>query len=120
MQKGILLTMRSSLTIKRISSLTLLKIMLVTVLFPWILLDTAIILGHLINGDFVVSYTRGEGAEKTTEQMSLWIYILISYPAFVLLGVLFTLFLWMPSAFSLWLWSRFRNMRIDYYELDDG
>ncbi|MBT3045711.1 MAG: hypothetical protein G8D61_08815 [gamma proteobacterium symbiont of Ctena orbiculata] len=111
--------MRSSLTIKRISSLTLLKIMLITVLFPWILLDTVIILGHLINGDYVVNYTRGEGADKTTEQLSLWIYILISYPAFVVLGVLSTLFLWLPSAFSLWLWSRFRGMRIDYYELDE-
>jgi hypothetical protein len=109
---------RNALTVKRISSVTLLKIMLITAIFPWVLFDTGVILYHLISGDLVVNYTRGSGADKIAEQMSLGKYVLISYPLFVMLGTIFTLIFWIPCAFSLWLWSKIRNMQIDYYELD--
>ena len=109
---------KHTLTIRRLSSVTLLKIMLVTGLFPWVLIDTGIILYHIVNGDFVVNYSSGIAPEQIAEQMSIGKYILISYPIFVLVGTLFTLVLWLPCVLSLWLWSKVRNMRITFYELD--
>jgi hypothetical protein len=90
--------------------------MLITGLFPWILIDTGIILYHLINGDFIVNYTSGSGPDKIAEEISLGKYVLLSYPIFVLAGTFFTLLLWMPCAFSLWLWSKLRNMQISFCE----
>jgi hypothetical protein len=89
--------------------------MLITGLFPWVLIDTGIILYHLINADFVVNYTSGSGPDKIVEEISLGKYVLFSYPIFVLAGTFFTLLLWIPCAFSLWLWSKFRNLQISFY-----
>jgi hypothetical protein len=91
--------------------------MLITCLFPWILIDTGIILYHVINGDFVVNYYSGIGPEKVAAQISIGKYILLSYPLFVVLGIFFTMMLWVPCALSLWLWSKFRNMQITFYEV---
>ena len=88
-------------------------------LFPWLLIDTGIILYHLINGDFVVNYFSGSGTDKIAEQISLWKYVLVSYPLFVIVGIVFTLMFWVPCAFSLWLWSKFSDIKISYYESDD-
>jgi len=107
---------KRTLTIKRLSSVTLLKIMLITVLFPWVLIDTGIILYHVISGDFVVDYYSGIGPDKVAEQISIGKYILLSYPLFVFVGTLFILMLWVPSALSLWLWSKVRSMQITFYE----
>ena len=107
---------KTTLTIERLSSVTLLKIMLITCLFPWVLLDTGIILYHLINGDFVVNYSSGFGPEKIAEQISIGKYVLLSYPIFVFFGIIFTLMLWVPCVLSLWLWSKVRNMQITFYE----
>ena len=107
--------MKKTITIKRLSSGTLLKVMLITSVFPWFAIDTAIILYHLISGDFIVNFTSGSGPDIIAEEISLGKYVLYSYPLIVLAGALFTLLLWIPSAFSLWLWSKFRNMKISYY-----
>ena len=104
--------------INRLSSITLLKLMLIAGLFPWIIIDTGIILYHLFSGDFIVNYVSGSGAEKISEQISLGKYVLISYPLFILTGVIFTVSFWFPIAFSLWLWSKFRNIEISYYEIE--
>jgi hypothetical protein len=108
---------KRTLTINRLSSGTLLKLMLIMGLFPWVLIDTGIILYHLINGDFVVNYSSGIGPDKIAEQISIGKYILLSYPIFVLMGTVFTLMLWLPCMFSLWLWSKVSNMQIAFYEL---
>lgn len=92
--------------------------MLITELFPWVLIDTGIILYHLVSGDFVVNYTSGSGPDKIAQEISIGKYILLSYPIFVFVGTLFTLALWLPCAFSLWLWSKFRNMQVTVYGLD--
>ena len=109
---------KNTLTVKRLSSLTLLKIMLITGLFPWVLIDTGIILYHLISGDFVVNYSSGSDPDKIAEEISLVKYILLSYPLFIIVGVVFTLMFWIPCAFSLWLWSKIRNIQVTFYELD--
>jgi len=110
---------KSTLTVKQLSSLTLLKIMLITGLFPWVLIDTGIILHHLINGDFIVNYTSGSGADKIAEEVSIGKYILFSYPVFILAGTIFTLIFWIPCAFSLWLWSKISTMQVTFYGLDN-
>ena len=107
--------MKQTVTIKRLSSGTLLKVMLITSLFPWFAIDTGIILYHLISGDFIVNFTSGSDPNIIAEEISLGKYVLYSYPLIVLAGVFFTVLLWIPSAFSLWLWSKFRNMDISYY-----
>ena len=107
---------KATVEVKRLSSLTLFKVMLITGLFPWILIDTAIILYHLLTGDFVVDLTRKVGTESVPEQISIGKYILLSYPVFVIGGVIFVLLFWVPCAFSLWLWSKIRTMQITYYE----
>ena len=89
--------------------------MLITSLFPWVLIDTGIILFHLFSGDFVVDYYSGSGPERVAEQISLGKYVLISYPLVVFLGAIFTVLLWIPCAFSLWLWSKIRDMEITVY-----
>ena len=93
--------------------------MLITSLFPWVLINTAIILYHLISGDFTVNYERGHSPNVTPEQISIGKYIVISYPIWVFVGVVFTLMLWLPFALSLWLWSKVRNMQITFYVNDD-
>ena len=109
---------KRTLIIKRLSPGTLLKIMLVTSLFPWVLIDTGIILYHLLSGDFVVNYYSGVGPERVAEQISIGKYILLSYPIFVLMGIILTLILWVPCVLSLWLWSKVHNMQIAYYVQD--
>lgn len=90
--------------------------MLITGLFPWVLIDTGIILYHLISGDFVVDYYSGTGPEQIAEQISIGKYILVSYPIFILAGIVFTLMFWLPCALSLWLWSKIRDIEISFYE----
>lgn len=106
---------KTSIDINRLSSITLLKIMLITGLFPWVLIDTGIILYHLITGNFVVDVTRVIGDKEIVEQVPIGKFILFSYPIVVLMGTLFVLLFWLPCAFSLWLWSKLRTMRITYY-----
>ena len=53
--------MKQTKVIERLSSLTLLKIMLITGSFPWVLIDTGVVLFHLLSGDFVVNYQSGRG-----------------------------------------------------------
>jgi hypothetical protein len=94
---------KRTLAIKRLSSVTLLKIMLITVLIPWVLIDTGIILYHIINGEFVVDYYIGIVPDEVAEHISIGKYILLLYPSVVFAGTLFTLMLWVPGALSLWL-----------------
>ena len=105
---------KRTIEIRRLSSFTLLKIMLITGLFPWVLVDTGIILYHLISGDYVVNYHTKNGAQE----ISIGLYVLLSYPLFVLLGCVFVLLFWLPCAFSLWLWSKVRSIQMSFYELD--
>lgn len=112
--------MKQTIEIKRLSSFTLLKILLITSIFPWVLIDTGLILFHLLNGDFIVNYNSGSGADAVAEQISLAKYVLISYPLVLLVGAIFTVPIWLFFAFSLWLWSKFRNLKIDYYEVGSG
>ena len=77
-----------------------------------------LVIGHLINGDFVVDYYTGIESERVAEQISIGKYILLSYPIFILVGVIFTLMLWIPCVLSLWLWSKVRTMQITFYEYD--
>ncbi len=109
--------MKQIIEIKRLSSFTLLKIMFITSLFPWVLIDTGVILFHLLTGDFIVNYTSGSGAEAVAEQISLTKYVLYSYPLVLLVGAVFTVLVWLPCAFSLWCWSKFRNLKVSYYEV---
>ena len=94
--------------------------MLIASLFPWILIDTGVILFHLLNEDFVVNYKSGFGADAVAEQISLAKYVLISYPLVLLVGAIFTVPIWLVCAFSLWLWSKFGNLKIGYYEVGSG
>ena len=112
--------MKQAIEIRRLSSFTLLKIMLIASLFPWILIDTGVILFHLLSGDFVVNYKSGIGADAVAEQISLAKYVLISYPLVLLVGAFSTVPIWLVCAFSLWLWSKFRNLKIGYYEVGSG
>jgi hypothetical protein len=105
---------KRTLAIKRLSTVALLKIMLITVLFPWVLIDTGIILYPVINGDFVVDYYIGIGFDKVADHISIGKYILLSYPLVVFAGTVFTLMLWVPSALSLWLLSNVRSLQIAF------
>jgi len=112
--------MKHTIEIERLSSFTLLKIMLITALFPWVLIDTGIILFHLLSGDFVVNYQSGRGEEAVAQQISLAKYVLLSYPAIVFLGVFFTVLIWVPCAFSMWLWSKFAKLKVGYYAASES
>ncbi|QFU77071.1 hypothetical protein EY643_16215 [Halioglobus maricola] len=108
--------MKKTIRIERLSSITLLKIMLITSVFPWILIDTVVILFHLFSGDFVVNYNQGKGEDAVAQQISLAKFVLVSYPLIVAFGAFFTAMLWLPCAFSLWVWSKISKMSISYYE----
>ena len=105
-----------TLLIRRLSSFTLLKIIFITTLFPWVIIDTSIILFHLFSGDFVVDGTREVDGETVKTSISLWKFVLISYPAIVLANAFFAVIFWIPATISLWLWSLFRPLKIKYYE----
>ncbi|MBQ24185.1 hypothetical protein [Alcanivorax sp.] len=111
--------MKKTIKVERLSSITLLKIMLITSLFPWVLIDTVVILFHLFSGDFIVNYTQGESENAVPQQVSLAKFVLVSYPIIVALGAFFTAMLWLPCAFSLWVWSKISKMDISYYEAPD-
>ena len=93
--------------------------MLITGLFPWVLIDTGIILFHLISGDFVVNYQSGRGPDAVAEQISLAKFVLLSYPLLVFAGAVFTVLLWIPCAFSMWCWSKLFTLKVGYYEAPD-
>ena len=111
--------MKQTIEIKRLSSFTLLKIMLITGLFPWVLIDTGVILFHLLSGDFVVNYQRGSGEDAVAQQISLAKYVLFSYPFIVFAGAFFTVLMWVPCAFSMWIWSKFINFKVVYYAVSE-
>ena len=111
--------MKQTIVIERLSSLTLLKIMLITGLFPWVLIDTGIVLFHLLSGDFVVNYQSGRGEAAVAQEISLANFVLFSYPFIVVAGALFTALMWIPCAFSMWLWSKFTKLNIAYYASPD-
>jgi hypothetical protein len=108
--------MKKTIKIERLSSITLLKILLIVSLFPWLLIDTAVILFHLFSGDFVVNYNQGGGEDAIPKQISLGKFVLVSYPFIVAFGAFFTVIFWLPCTFSLWLWSKVAKMKISYYE----
>jgi len=106
----------TTILIRRLSSITLLKIMLITFLFPWILIDTGVILFHLLSGDLVVNVTQVISGESIEKSVPIGKFVLISYSAILIGGVIFIIMLWGPCAFSLWLWSKIRPLEIRYYE----
>ena len=106
----------TKITVRRLSSFTLLKIMFITMLFPLVIIDTGVILFHLLSGDFVVNVTQTIAGEKVKEAIPIGKFILMSYLLIALVSALFTLILWVPCAASLWLWSKFRPLEIKYYE----
>lgn len=95
--------MKKSIEIERLSSFTLLKISIIIGLFPWILIDTAIVLFHLLSGDFIVNYQRGSGEDAVAEQIPLLKYALPSYPLIIFFGTFFIVLTWVPCALSMWL-----------------
>jgi hypothetical protein len=107
---------KKTLLVKRLTSFTLLKVMLITFMFPWLLIDTGIILFHLLSGDYFVEITTMSKSISTIEQIPIGRYVLISYPVIVLITGLMILMFWVSAAFSLWLWSLFRPMEVTYYE----
>lgn len=111
--------MKQTKEIERLTSITLLKIMLITGLFPWVLVDTGIILFHLLSGDFVVNYQSGRGDDAIPEQISLAKFVLFSYPFIIVAGAFFTILMWVPCAFSMWLWSKFSRLNIIYYAVSE-
>jgi len=107
--------MKYTIEIDRLSSVTLLKIILITSLFPWLLMDTLVILYHLVSGDFIVNYQSGKGANAVAKEISLAKYVLISYPAIVLLSLFFSLIIWVQASISMWCWSKLRKLKVSYY-----
>jgi hypothetical protein len=105
--------MKHTIEIERFSSFTLLKIILITSIFPWVFVDTLVILFHLIGGDFVVNYQSGKGADAFVQQISLVRYVLFSYSVIVLGGVVFSGLIWIPASFSMWCWSKFRKLEVN-------
>ena len=109
---------KKRLLVKRLTSFALLKDMLITFMFPWLLIDTGVILFHLVSGDYFVEITSMTGNISNIEQIPIGKYVLISYPVIVLISGVFVMLFWVSAAFSLWLWSLLRPMEVAYYESD--
>lgn len=113
--------------IKRFSSFTILKLIFIATILPSVLIDTGVILYHLLSGDFVVNYnsvseiikSNQSGSSVETEtvegQISLVKYVLISYPFLLLFFGFFSLLMWVQWVVTLWLWSLFRPMKVSFY-----
>jgi hypothetical protein len=109
---------RKKILVKRLSSLTLLKVMVITFMFPWLLIDTGIILFHVLNGDYYVEIIKMTDNARTVEQIPIGKFVLLSYPLVVLVSGLLVLMFWVFAALSLYLWSQIRPMELTYYEVD--
>jgi len=79
-------------------------------------INTLYVLFHVLTLDFVVNYNEIIDEVSVAQETSLIVYILVSFPAIILIGVFQALFIWPFSALGLWVWSKVKPLELEYYE----
>lgn len=73
---------------------------------------------HIITLDFVVDYQEMVGDSPVEQKTSLLVYTLISFPIIFVVGGIQSLFIWPFSALGLWVWSKFKPIELEYYDIE--
>jgi len=102
---------QKSIVIKRLSPGTVFKVMFITMFFPWVVIDTAVILYHAVTLQFTV--TTGEGT------FALWQFGLGLYFFGFIVSIFFCSLFWLFASFSLILWSQISDMKITFLQADE-
>ena len=103
---------QKSIVVKRLSPGTVFKVMFITMFFPWVLIDTAIILYHAVTLQFTVTTDNGT--------IALWQLGLGLYAAGFIISIIFCSLFWLFASFSLILWSQVSDMKITFLQADES
>jgi hypothetical protein len=113
--QGVISTMpKANITVDRLSSGSIFKIIFISTAFLALVINTLVILYHLLTGDFVINYLSGE--DKIESEISLFKYIFVSYPAIMFGALIQTCIVWLWCAASMALWSYVKPLKLEYYE----
>ncbi len=109
--------MKKTITIRRISSLSLFKLLSLGGLVFWVLYVLLSFLYLLIGGDLQLPYSVGDVSEVTSSTSGAKIFFLLAFFVAVF-DFLFLFGFWLAAAFGLWLYSKFKIIKISYYETE--
>ena len=107
--------MKKTISIRRISSLSLLKFLSLGGAIFWVLYVLFSFLYLLIGGDLYLPYSVNDVAEITSPSNGAKIFFLLALFVAVL-DFLFLFGIWLAAALGLWLYSKFKPIEISYYE----
>jgi hypothetical protein len=106
---------KKTITIRRISSLSLLKLLSLGGAVFWVLYVLLSFLYLLIGGDLHLPYTVGDVGEITSSTNGAKIFLLLAFFVAVF-DFLFLFGFWLVVILGLWIYSKFKPIKISYYE----
>ena len=109
--------MKRTITIQRISSLSLLKLLFFGGVIFWVLYVVGSFLYLLIGGDLYLPYSVGEIEKVTSLATGAKIFFILAIVVAVF-DFLFLFGFWLAAALGLWIYSKIRPISISYYETD--
>jgi hypothetical protein len=107
--------MKKTITIRRISSLSLLKLLSLGGVVFWVLYVLLSFLYLLIGGDLQMPYSVGNVEEITSSTNGAKIFFLLALFVAVF-DFLSILGFWFVVILGLWIYSKFKPIKISYYE----
>ena len=111
--------MKKTITIQRLSNLTLLKLLLLGGTVFWLLYLLGSFLYLLFVGDLYLPYSMSGVEEVTTLATGVKVFFTLAFLV-AFMDLLFLLGFWLIAILGLWLYSKFRPITISYYESDTG
>ena len=109
--------MKKTITIQKLSSLTLLKLLLLGGAVFWILYLLGSFFYLLFVGDLYLPYSMSGAEEVTTLATGVKVFLSLAILV-AFMDFLFLLGFWLIATLGLWLYSKFRPITISYYESD--
>ena len=107
--------MKKTISIQRISNLSLLKFLSLGGAVFWVLYVLFSFIYLLIGGDLYLPYSVNDVAETTSPSNGAKIFFLLAFFVAVF-DFLFLFGVWLAAAFGLWVFSKFSPIDISYYE----
>ena len=109
--------MKKTITIRRFSSLSLFKLLILGGVVFWVLYVLLSFLYLLIGGDLHLPYSVGGVGEITSTTNGAKIFFLLALFVAVF-DFLFLFGFWLAAALGLWIYSKFKPIKISYYETE--
>ncbi len=107
--------MKKTISIQRISNLSLLKLLSLGGAIFWVLYVLFSFLYLLIGGDLYLPYSINDVGDISSPSSGAKIFFLLAIFVAVF-DFLFLVGVWLAAALGLWIYSKFKPIEISYYE----